>query len=56
MVQDRYVGTVLLGWPIQHLMKASTRVLHETLIRALKGMIRAYDEWLKAAIKEDKIK
>ena len=28
-------------------MDASTRILHETLIRLLKGMVKAYEEWLK---------
>ncbi|MEY3746869.1 MAG: hypothetical protein RL194_328 [Pseudomonadota bacterium] len=28
-------------------MKPHTRVLHETLLRCFKGIIAAYDRWLK---------
>jgi len=29
-------------------MTPSTRALHETLIRLAKGMIKAWEDWLKA--------
>jgi len=28
-------------------VQTSTRILHETLIRLAKGMIKAWEEWLK---------
>jgi len=35
-------------------MKSSTRILHETLIRLAKGMIKAWEEWLKKQIQEER--
>lgn len=34
-------------------MNPATRALHKALIRLAKGMITAWEEWLKAQIKED---
>lgn len=34
-------------------MKPATRILHETLIRLAKGMIKAWEKWLESQ-KEEK--
>jgi len=31
-------------------MRPATRILHETMIRLLKGMVKAYEAWLKATL------
>lgn len=31
-------------------MSALDRTFHETILRLLKGIVRAYDEWIKARV------
>ena len=33
-------------------MRPATRIFHETMIRLLKGMVKAYELWLKETVKE----
>lgn len=34
-------------------MKPHTRILHETVIRMLKGLIKAYETWLKKELENN---
>ena len=34
-------------------MDASTRVLHETVLRLAKGIVRAYETWLRLQFHKD---
>lgn len=31
-------------------MRPATRIFHETMIRLLKGMVKAYELWVKATL------
>jgi hypothetical protein len=37
-------------------VRPATRILHETLIRLMKGMVHAYEAWLKTTLNEEKHK